>query len=307
MSVTDDEIAAPAASGGEGRLDGKTTALALSLCFLWGGLTPAVKASLEGMPPFGLAAVRFALSWALIAAWCRLSRIDLAIKGDFFRLMALACVFVAQIFTLNIGATLTSASHAIIFLSTYPLFVGVLAHFFLHQDRMNRHKAAGLAAAFIGVAVTFGERRQPSQAAGLTGDLLVLLSGVLLAALVIMTKRMVARYDSTSLLYWQLLLGVPLFTLGTLLTEGAFRWHFSLPVLAGLAYQGVVISGLCFVVWNRLLQKHSASRLSAFAFTNPIFGVLLSWLIRHEPLTSGLVSGVGLVAVGIYLSNRSQG
>jgi len=101
-----------------------------------------------------------------------------------------------------------------------------------------------------------------------------------------------------------LLLGIPLFALGSALLEGGFRWHLTLPVLTGLAYQGVVISGICFMLWTRLLQAYPASRLSAFAFTTPIFGVILSWLIQHDTLTSGFGIGVSLVAAGVYLSNR---
>jgi drug/metabolite transporter (DMT)-like permease len=48
------------------------------------------------------------------------------------------------------------------------------------------------------------------------------------------------------------------------------------------------------------------SRLAAFTFPTPLFGVLLSGLILGEAITFLLGIGLALVAVGIYLVNRPQ-
>ena len=62
--------------------------------------------------------------------------------------------------------------------------------------------------------------------------------------------------------------------------------------------------GFCFLVWIRLLQRHSATQISAFFFTTPLFGVLLSWLILGDQVTTYLTGGLVLLAAGLWVVNR---
>ena len=78
----------------------------------------------------------------------------------------------------------------------------------------------------------------------------------------------------------------------------------SLSLILSIMYQGIVVAGFCFVTWTLLLKRHSASKLSAFLFATPLFGVGLSCLILHEPITPYLIVGAILVAAGIYVVNK---
>ena len=52
------------------------------------------------------------------------------------------------------------------------------------------------------------------------------------------------------------------------------------------------------------MKTYSASKLSAFTFITPLFGVVASYFIMHDALT--MVFGVAalLVIAGLYLVNR---
>lgn len=60
-----------------------------------------------------------------------------------------------------------------------------------------------------------------------------------------------------------------------------------------------------YLAWFWLLARYPAAELSAFSFWTPIFGVVASGLILHEPISPALVISVALVAGGIYLVNRA--
>ena len=62
--------------------------------------------------------------------------------------------------------------------------------------------------------------------------------------------------------------------------------------------------GLTFTLWFALVKTYSASKLSAFTFVTPLFGVAASYFIMHDKLT--LVFGVAalLVIAGLYHVNK---
>jgi drug/metabolite transporter (DMT)-like permease len=61
-----------------------------------------------------------------------------------------------------------------------------------------------------------------------------------------------------------------------------------------------------FIIWFALIVKFSASRLSAFTFLTPLFGVAFGHLILHDPLTPAFALAVALVAAGLILVNRPR-
>ena len=60
------------------------------------------------------------------------------------------------------------------------------------------------------------------------------------------------------------------------------------------------------MVWYALVVKYSASRLSAFTFLTPLFGVAAGYLVLGEPLTPAFAAAVALVTVGLILVNRPR-
>ena len=51
-------------------------------------------------------------------------------------------------------------------------------------------------------------------------------------------------------------------------------------------------------IWFALIARYSASRLSAFTFLTPLFGVAAGHLVLGEPLTPAFAAAVALVAAG---------
>ncbi len=282
-------------------LRGWTIALALLLCAGWGGLAPAIKIALRETPPVALAGWRFLIGLLSIAVWCRLRGIRfLPGRGEVAVKVLLPALFVLQIALLNAGARFTSGGHAILLLSTHPLFVAILAHFALRGDRLGLARVAGLLLAVAGVAAVVSERLSGGS---LHGDAMVLASAITLGVLIIITKRAMARgMTAYQTLGAQMLPGVVGFFLVSLWLEGPLVLPRSPAVWLSIVYQGVVVAGFCFVAWNLLLERYSASRLTAFQFTTPIFGVVFSALFLGEALTWGVAVGTALVGLGLWLS-----
>jgi drug/metabolite transporter (DMT)-like permease len=282
----------------------KAVLLLLLLACLWGGNAVAVKIGLIYTRPFLLAGLRFALGALVIGLWGVFSKIDLKPRRrEILSLVILSLIFTAQICTFTLGVDLTLAGRASLFINTYPFFVAILAHFFISNDRLNIRKVLGLILAFCGVFAVFRDRIADSDSRAI-GDSLMLISGFLLGVLSVYTKRLVQRINTYKLLLWEMILALPLFFGLGLIFERAYPHTISLSLILSVIYQGMVVAGFCFVVWTLLLKRHSASKISAFMFATPLFGVGLSSLILREPVTLYLVIGAILVASGIYVVNK---
>ncbi len=89
------------------------------------------------------------------------------------------------------------------------------------------------------------------------------------------------------------------------LASGERGIHDATPLVVGaLAYQVVIVAFASYAAWFWLVTRYPASRLAAFTFLTPVFGVLFGGLILAEPIGPGLVIALGLIACGIYLVNR---
>ncbi len=279
--------------------------LALFTATLWGGNSIAIKIGLGGVPPIALAAIRFFLGTLVVLVWAFVIRISLRLEASERRpVFLLILLFLAQIYLLNVGTLYTLASRSTILISTYPFFTALFAHFFLSGDRINRLKVVGMVFSFAGVVLIFSESIALRDFSNLLGDLLVLLSGILLGARQVYTKQLTQGIHPVKLLLWQAGLSLPVFVLFSAATEYSAPWTFSSDIALAILYQGLVIAGLCFVINTSLLRRYPASRISVFGFATPVFGVIFSNILLGEILSPGILASMLLVGIGITIVNR---
>ena len=74
-------------------------------------------------------------------------------------------------------------------------------------------------------------------------------------------------------------------------------------VWASMAYQTVVVAFVSYIAWFWLVQRHAASRLSAYTFLTPLFGAAFGWALLGEPLGPVFLAALALVSLGILLVN----
>ena len=284
----------------------RVIALVLLLALLWGGNSVSIKIGLQGVPPFALATMRFLLGFAAITLWSLYQRVRLRMHpGELLPLMFVSVIFTLQIATLNLGTQITEASRSTIFISTYPFFTALFAHFWVPGDRLSVKKTVGISLAFGGVLLTFGGNLEFEAQGYLRGDLIVLISGCLLGLRTVVTKRIIQSIHPYRLLFWLMIFSVPCFVISSLFLEQDASFHFSPSGVTAILYQGIVIAGFCFVTWTSILEKYSPSRLVVLFFMTPLFGVLLSYLLLGDEIGFTLIVGACLVAYGIYLVNKN--
>jgi drug/metabolite transporter (DMT)-like permease len=289
-------------------LDLFSTALTVLLCAIWGGAFVAIKISTLDMPPLGSGAVRFGLTSLVLLAWARYQHIPLRYgRAEVKALAVLAAMFFYINVTAYVGTALTTSGRATVFFYTQPLFLALLAPYFLPGDRLTARKGYGLGLALCGLVALFFARLGGGATSTLAGDVLVL-SGALVSAFSgIATKRTAGRIHPVALICWQSWVSWPLLALLSWGFEAGRAFVFSGRAIAAILYLGLISAAFGFVAFAWLIQRNTATRVTALTFLAPVFGVAYSWLLLNETLGPIQLLGVLGVCLGVYIVNSGGG
>lgn len=80
-------------------------------------------------------------------------------------------------------------------------------------------------------------------------------------------------------------------------------WKWSIKGIAVLILL-IMISAVCFAVYNELLANHPISKVAIYNALIPVLGVILASLLLHEELKWQYFFTVLMVSGGIYFVNR---
>ncbi|MEO6780445.1 MAG: DMT family transporter [Bradyrhizobium sp.] len=280
-------------------------ALMLMLCLSWGFNQIAIKLALPDIPPMLQATIRSAgaLPVLLLVAWMRgvkLFERDGTLGAGLFA----GVLFGLEFVLIYRGLLLTTASRAVVFLYTAPFFVALGSYQFL-GERLRASQWGGLALSFAGVAVAIGVPQPDVDANVLWGDLMVVGGGAMWAATTLVAKGTALRRAAPEkALGYQVALSVPILAFAAWFSGETLTRVPGALALSLLVYQAIWVVGLTFLIWFALVQTYSASKLSAFTFITPLFGVVASYFIMHDTLTPAFGAAALLVIAGLYLVNR---
>jgi drug/metabolite transporter (DMT)-like permease len=282
-------------------------ALMLMLCLSWGFNQVAVKLVLPDVPPMLQALIRSvgALPVLLIIGWWRGVKFFQR-DGTLWQGLVAGIIFGIEFVLIYRGLLLTSASRAVVFLYTAPFFVALGSYSFL-GERLRASQWGGLALSFAGVALAIGVPQANVDADVLLGDLLIVAGGALWAATTLLIKATaLLKAPAEKGLGYQVAISIPILGFAAWIS-GERLTHMPGPLsLSLLAYQSFWVVGLTFLLWFALIKTYSASKLSAFTFITPLFGVVASYFILHDTLTITFGVAALLVIAGLYLVNRPE-
>ncbi|MBI3302587.1 MAG: DMT family transporter [Deltaproteobacteria bacterium] len=287
-------------------LDLFSTLLMILVCTIWGGAFVAIKIGLLDMPPLGSAALRFLLTTLVLVAWARTQRVSLLYQWPEIRVLAvvalLFCYFNLMIY---VGTAHTTSGRATVFFYTQPVFLAVLAHYFLQGDRLTMRKGYGLILALCGLVALFLAKLSAGQSPTLVGDILVLSGALATAIQNVIIKRAAGKIHPVALTLWSSLVASLLLGVCSWGFEQNASFVFSTRAVASLLYLSLISAAFGFVAFAWLIQHNSATRVTALVFLAPVCGVLFGRLLLHETLTSVQLLGVAGICIGVYVVTSS--
>lgn len=274
---------------------------------IWGSTWAAIRVSLEGIPPLHGVVIRFTLACLLLLAFTPFLGIRLGSSPLERRLWWVNALLT---FTLSYGLVywgeqwVPSGLAAVLF-ATFPLFVAVLAHFFLPGERLRAKSLVGVLIGFTGVAVLFSEDLRavggPRTAFAAT---LMLIAPVASAFANVAVKRWGAGIHPFSISGVSMGLGALLTVPLALTVERGREVSFGTRPVLAVVYLAVVGSAVAFTVYYWLLRRLPATSLSLINYATPVVAVLIGTLWLGEPFTLRIFLGALLVVAGVAVAVR---
>jgi drug/metabolite transporter (DMT)-like permease len=277
---------------------------ALFYIFLWASAFVPSKIGVLESSPLWFLVVRFAVSGLIalafaLAVGARLPRT----RRDWTALIALGILANA----VYLGCTYEALRHlasgvGAIVASTNPLALALVAPWLLHEP-LTRGKVVGMLLGFGGVVAIMAVRTGTGSAD--PSDVALAFVGVMgSVASTIVFKRWCGDLDLRVVVPVQLLAsGIVLLPLA-LAFEGAPHANWSWQLVVSFWYVVLVMSFGASVLWFWLLTHGEASRVTAYYFLTPAFGLALAALLLHEPVGVRDLGGLVAIALGIALAQR---
>ena len=275
---------------------------------VWGSTYLAIRVVVETLPPLLSAGVRFITAGLIMLAWLAFRGGRARIRVSLPEIGASALVGTALLLGGNgvvaIAEQTVPSGLAALIIASVPLWVIVLRAVF--GDRASGGTLVGVVVGFAGVGLLVG-----SQTGGgtLGGVLLLVLASLSWASGSFFSAKLPLPQDpfvSTSV---QMLTGGASLMVAALIfgeTSGLDFGSFSTASLLALGYLVVFGSLLAFTAYTWLLHNAPISKVSTYAYVNPVVAVFLGWLILSETITVMMLVGAAVIVASVAFIVRHE-
>ena len=290
------------------RIDWKLAAALGTVYLVWGSTYLAIKIAVETIPPLLAAGVRFVVAGAMLYSWSRLRKEApplgehwprLWLMGALMFLVSYSCLFWAE-------ETVPSGIASVL-VAMLPAWVLIFEAIVLRTQRLTFPLMAALAAGFAGVAILTGISSGGS-AIPLLPCLAILVSEASWAAGSILSKKLILPASQG------ISAGAQMFCGGCLLLlfSGLFgEWRNLKPVppagIFSMVYLILAGSLLAYRSYVFLLGRMSPTKVSSYAYVNPIVALGLGYLMAGETLHWNAIVGAAFVLASVFLILTHRG
>lgn len=276
----------------------------LGALVIWSSSFVAIKIAYETFPPITLGAVRFVVATLILGALTLLPKNRVKLEKKDIGTVALSGLMGITLYAVlqNIAMQWTSASSATLIIASYPA-ITLLLESLIYKVKMNLFKIIGILIAIAGVVILSYVKADTRQQGELLGVVLLLVAGIAWAFYNFLTKKVVNRYPSISLLFYQTLFGT-IFMAPLALFERADWAPPTVLSFSMMLFLGLFCSVLAFLLYNNGLKKLPASSVTSMLNLVPIFGVFFSWVLLGELVTLRKVIGGVIIIAGVMISAR---
>ncbi len=204
------------------------------------------------------------------------------------------------------GLQYVSASLERLILYLNPTLVLVLGAV-LHQRRVLRGQALGMALSYAGVLVVFGHEVGLQGAHATLGSALVLASAVTYAIYLVYSGQMVQAMGSLRLvgLATSVACGLVLLQF-VLLRPVDLVWTLAPEVIWLSVLNAVMCTAVPVVLVMMAIERIGSAAAAQAGMVGPMSTILLGAWLLDEPLTLWVAAGTALVLAGIWLFGRAR-
>ena len=277
-----------------------------AIYLVWGSTYLAIRVVVETLPPFASAGVRFLVAGGVLIWFLARKGIALPTPGQWRHAAVSGGLLLVGGNGLVMWAeqTIPSGLTALL-IALAPVWFALLDWLRPDGVRPTLKTVLGIVIGFAGVAMLVQGRSAGTEGSVFWGGALALI----VAGLCWAGGSLYVKHNPTSGSSWmnaaaQMLCGgAGLLLVGILFGE-PFRtewWRISTRSLVALGYLIVFGSWIGFSAYVWLLKVSTPTRVSTYAYVNPVIAVLLGWALLGESITVSMLKGALLILAGVVI------
>ena len=279
---------------------------------VWGSTYLAIRVAVETMPPLLMGAARFGVAGLLLYAVARARGAD-SIR-TLSRSQLAACWLVGSLLAaggngvVNVAEQYIPSSLAALVIASVPLWVVVMRR--VTGDSVPMLTLASVGVGFCGVALLLLPGGGAREGHDDTLGFVLVVCAAFSWALGSFTSRRVSL-PGNALLSTAVQMaggGLTLLFAGLVLGEAGdvHPGRFSLDSLLAFAYLILIGSLVAYTAYVWLLQNAPISKVTTYAYVNPMIAIFLGWSILSENVTATTLAGAAVIVCSVAVTVRRE-
>jgi len=278
----------------------------------WGSTYLGIGIAVERIPPGVMCAARFLVAGVVMLAYCAATGRRIRFSARQFVHLAVVGILllVGGNLTLSYAERIVPTGLSALLTAVSPLWFLALDSLLLGDHRISRRGKIGLLIGIAGVVVLLWPDLRHSNALGhreLWWSLAIPLSSLSWALGSVLSKKwQTAAADPFSATAWQMIFAGIANLIFALLIEKSSDVTWTFRGVAAILYLVVFGSWVGYTAYIFLLQHVPTSKVSTYAYVNPVVAVFLGWLILHERIDRYILMGSAIIIASVVLVTSAK-
>jgi drug/metabolite transporter (DMT)-like permease len=278
----------------------------------WGSTYLGIRIAVEQVPPALMAGTRFLIAGTLMLAYC-------ALRGKRVKLSAneaIRLVLIGVLLLTTSNVVLAWAEQwvptglAALLISITPIWFLVLETFvFPGEHHVSPRALAGIALGIVGIVVLIWPELSHTAGIGrreLLGSVALLGASLSWATGSVLSKRWKLAVDAFTATGWEMTFA----GIVNVLIGMAFGEHhhavWSTRGLSAIIYLVIFGSWVGFTAYVWLLEHVPTTKVTTYAYVNPVVAVFLGWLVLDERVTGFILAGTVVIVAAVAIVTGAE-
>jgi drug/metabolite transporter (DMT)-like permease len=276
---------------------------------IWGSSYLGIHFAIQTIPPFLMTGMRFVFSAVLLIGWAKMRGTPAPTRENWKAAIIVGFV----LFVLNNGAIVWAEGNglptgiAAVLIATVPMWIVLMTWLKPGGTFPGGLVIAGLVSGFIGIILLF----EPQGNTLFIPGVIAVLFGAFCWASGSLYAKSAPLPQSTALSTGMQLLCGGLMQFAIAIPAGEFARfdpaQVSTTSWLAMLYLAIVSSIIAYSAFTWLMRVSTPTKVSTYAYVNPVVAVFLGWLIASEPLTPRTLIAAGIIIGSVILINGSKG
>src|SRR6266481_2081517 len=286
--------------------------LAFGLVYLfWGSTYLAIDIAVQSIPPALMCGVRFSIAGMVMLAVCAATGRRIWYSARQIALSAVVGILLLMggNLTLSWAELSVPSGLAALIIAITPLWFLVLDSMLLGHHRISGRGKAGLALGMVGLFVLFWPELHSTSTLGrreLWASIALIGGSFSWALGSVLSKRWQSGMDVFSATGWQVTAAGVANFLFALAMGDVSRVVWTPRGMGAVLYLVVCGSWIGYTAYIWLLAHVPTSKVSTYAYVNPVVAVFLGWLVLHERVDRFIVMGSVIVVLSVILVTSAK-